>query len=725
MVQVSTKAELMAELEAASPAGGVTIEMVGGVYLELRLNGSGSEPWAAYDLPVVVKSLDTEDPAIFHESIRLRFVDNLRFENITFLQQQGADTATHRVPLLVEDSTNIYFWRCTFDGNVGVGSRLGYGIQIWECSHITVNECDLFDWFYGIGCYGGSSNITIANNDIYRCRADFIQFSDALDTILVEGNYLYNTRIDGETHSDFIQIFFGPTHNLTIRGNIFTPGDGEWSQTIFLNSENGPSTNWLIEENVIHNGHVNGISTTSDVDGLIIRNNTLLRTLYTESLSPEPAIDYGAATNVTVENNIEPERGGGVDPTSLEVSYDDTGSAQYVETLFVNPLNTTNIVPLSDFRAVSAGLIETNGWGAEMTRTGVRHQWTEDGGSPPPDPPPPGIAMQLWQIWPQMLHRPENTLPQQGWRDLTAVGNSISWVIPAPIDMEASHFALRIGSVAGSPTVTVSAHVVSATTGLVTGLWATGTEVTSGTLTANTNITLAAGATASISRGDVVAFTVALASGTSAQVMAPAGLVQLVGGMPYIITTTGGTPTKSPFTASGLAVGSSATEFYSLPGFFPFSTIPLGASAAFNNASAITRRGVRFVAKFTAYLIGARMIQSVSHNGNFELRLYTAAGALIGTATAVNGTFKQAVPRYTDLYLAAPEDLLVTAGVEYRFVMVPTSTTDCYFTRLNLASSDFYSAHHGADWQYTEYDGAWDDSIVAVPVVELFWGRPS
>lgn len=723
MVQVSTKAQLLAELEAASPAGGVTIELVAGTYAELRLNVNGAEPWAAYDLPVVIKSLDTENQAVLTEALRLKFVQNLRFEHITFLQMQEPPSATFHQPFGIEDCQDIYFWRCNFDGNVALSvSRVGYGLHIYRCTRVTVNECEVVDFNYGVGIYETCLDIKVVNGTIRQNREDFIQAAGPLDTILIEGNEFKDSRIDGEAHADMIQFFGGPFHNVTIRGNILTPGDGEWTQTIFMTSNDGQSTNITIEENVIHNGDEKGIFCPNGADNVTVRNNTLLRALYSFSLNPAPAVYVPVTvTNATIENNIEPSYLG-INVSSLEVEYDDTEHAQYVETLFVNPLNATNIVPLSDFRAVTSGLIETEGWGAEMTRTGIRHQWVEEGGSPPPDPPPPGLSMQFWQVWPQMLHRPENILPQQGLKTLTGVGDKVSWVIPAPFPMEVSHFALQIGTAVGSPTVTCSVHAVNPTTGELGSLWAANTEGTSGALSSGASPIIAAGATASIARGQVVAFTVTLASGTSAVIASPAGLVQLVGGMPYVLDDG---VTKSNFVASGMAVGSSATEWYSLPGFFPFTSIPNAASAAYNNASAITRKGVRLIPKFTAYLIGARLPHSLSHNGNFELRTYDSLGTtLIGPATVVNGTFKQNVHRFFDIHLTTPENLLLIAGTEYLFLQVPNSTTDCYFTWLNLASANFFSAHQGDNFRAVQYDGANYIDLNAVPALELFWGRP-
>jgi len=76
-----------------------------------------------------------------------------------------------------------------------------------------------------------------------------------------------------------------PSTDVVIRNNVLDIGAGDWTQSLFMRNEEVDQgragremfyRNITIEENIIINGHLHGI-TVGETDGLAIRNNTVLR----------------------------------------------------------------------------------------------------------------------------------------------------------------------------------------------------------------------------------------------------------------------------------------------------------------------------------------------------------------------------------------------------------------------------------------------------------------
>ena len=163
---------------------------------------------------------------------------------------------------------------------------------------------------------------------------------------------------------------------MIIRGNFLDAGTGNWTQSIYMANSGDPFLNILIEDNVIYNDHVHGI-TVGETDGLVIRNNTLLHdpsAIYALGW-PLSIILYGTSLNVTVESNIAADIwiGGNKIPdglgNNLLVQRDGPGRKNYYLKLFTNALGQDP--DLADLRALPGGLIERHGLGAEMTRSDI------------------------------------------------------------------------------------------------------------------------------------------------------------------------------------------------------------------------------------------------------------------------------------------------------------------------------------------------------------------
>ena len=307
-----------------------------------------------------------------------------------------------------------------------------------------------------------------------------------------------------------------------------------------------------------------------------------------------------------------------------------------------------------------------------------------------------------------------------GATTLDAAGEYYCFILQAKENMVISHVGFSLAAVAGSPTADVRIETVD-TAGFPSGtLWATDTNIVSGTLTAAWTL-VALTASASISKGQMFAVKIAYASGTSFQMRRS---LHVVGGfgLPYYVVNTG-TPTKVT-TAGGssgsalLALGSSSTVFYKLA----FPNLPISAltEGRFDNVSS-GKNGLRFQLPVSARIFGLHHYGQ-GWNGDFNAMLLDDAGTEVGSSsTAFDGG------QFFDLGVAL-NDLIFDTAVEiaantwYRAVLEPTSLTDISVSYLTLPSADYRSAMPGGSfWHYTTFDGSsWDDTATdKVPYLDL------
>ena len=373
-------AELYAALSSAQ--GGERIELAGGDYGSLDIRG------VTFPSDVTIVSADPENPAVIR-GVYLRDSSHLVFDGILFDYVAEPGDAPWVKPFIVRDSTFITIRNSVFDGAevpsaTGIGEYgTGFGLRVQGSDNITVENNEFFE-FYKAFVALLSSNITVNANDVHTISGDIFNFV-SVDGLLVEGNWLHDFKIDPTSgnHPDMIQLWTSPgeepVQNVIIRGNFLDAGTGNWTQSIFMANPGEPFLNILIEDNVIYNDHLHGI-TVGLTDGLVIRNNTLLHDPSTISpLGWPPRIILAESSlNVTVESNITADvwnwdamtgQPGWTVGNNLLVQYDGPGRRNYYLKLFTNALGQDS--DLADLRALPGGLIETLGLGAEMTRTDI------------------------------------------------------------------------------------------------------------------------------------------------------------------------------------------------------------------------------------------------------------------------------------------------------------------------------------------------------------------
>jgi hypothetical protein len=309
---------------------------------------------------------------------------------------------------------------------------------------------------------------------------------------------------------------------------------------------------------------------------------------------------------------------------------------------------------------------------------------------------------------------------------LDASGKYVSFIFSAKEDMTISHIGFRAGTVANSPTVEVRVETVDTSTGLPTGtLWATNTNATSATITSNSNPLTALTASASITKGQVACIKLVWGGvATSTVIIQHAvglGLLAVPPSLPYAVLNTG-TPTRTALGSNiySIALGSSSTTFYNVPGLIPFSAI---SNSTFNNTNA-AKRGLRFTPPMKCRVIGLRWFGS-NQTGDYNIAIYddtTGSAVEVGSSsTAFSG---QHNVNSSSAVMSAYFDnaVTLTAGTTYRAAVEPSSATNVNISTFTLVSANYRGASpSGTTAHYTTFvTGGWTDTATdQVPLMDV------
>lgn len=171
-----------------------------------------------------------------------------------------------------------------------------------------------------------TTGLEITNNDISALQGDAIRMG-GVQNVTITNNVIHDLLGSDVSinHLDMIQIWSTNTklvtQNVTISDNILDASNGVASQSIFIRNEkiDGQETpdpefyysNITIENNVIYNGHLHGI-TVGPTNGVYVSDNTLISNLQAKTIDQnnpgthyDPAINISKwSTDVTIESNI-------------------------------------------------------------------------------------------------------------------------------------------------------------------------------------------------------------------------------------------------------------------------------------------------------------------------------------------------------------------------------------------------------------------------------------
>jgi Right handed beta helix region len=153
---------------------------------------------------------------------------------------------------------------------------------------VSIENNTISGFFQGIGILE-STRLKISHNDISSMQGDGIRMG-GVENLEISENRIHDFLGSDQTlnHSDMIQLWSTNakivSSDIKIVRNRLLSGDGTATQAIFLRNEQADSnltavdryySNILISDNLIHNGHLHGI-TVGESNGLTISNNTLL-----------------------------------------------------------------------------------------------------------------------------------------------------------------------------------------------------------------------------------------------------------------------------------------------------------------------------------------------------------------------------------------------------------------------------------------------------------------
>ena len=269
-----------------------------------------------------------------------------------------------------------------------MGFGTGVGLRVLDSSGIEVTNNEFFH-FMRAALFSNINELDVSSNDIHDIRSDGLNFAN-VDNVTIQSNHIHDFKAAASSsdHMDMIQFWTAgttsPSSNIVISNNFLNSGAGSATQSIFMGNEvvgRGEADaemyyqNVIIENNVIYNGHLHGISVGA-TNGLKINNNTVLQnpdvgTL--NALTIPSIVVAGASSNVQITDNIAsridvPTVNGTLN-NNLIVQNSQTEQPNYVGILFVNAMAGDNAA-LSDLQALPDGVIEKMGVGAEMTAYG-------------------------------------------------------------------------------------------------------------------------------------------------------------------------------------------------------------------------------------------------------------------------------------------------------------------------------------------------------------------
>lgn len=284
---VATSEALHKALNAAQP--GAEIQLAAGDYGALSISGLRGTAQA----PIVIRSADPQKPARLSR-LELREGAYVQFENLVFDYRFASFDPANLRPFQVFASRYVSFANNLFVGDLadtegaGDGFPTGFGLAVTSSTQITLDRNEIRDFYRGLVVFD-VVDIKVVNNLVHAIRMDGMNFAQ-VENVLIENNEIRDFKrvVDSSDHADMIQFWTNrterPSRNIVIRNNVLNSGKGAFTQSIFMRNDlvdRGLAgaemfyQNVTIEENVIINAHLHGI-TLGETAGVRIKRNTLI-----------------------------------------------------------------------------------------------------------------------------------------------------------------------------------------------------------------------------------------------------------------------------------------------------------------------------------------------------------------------------------------------------------------------------------------------------------------
>lgn len=325
---------------------------------------------AAGGQPIIIRSQDPANPAVL-TGMKVKgavglVMENLRFDYTFSPGDNGPDKKGINWPFQVLGSTDITIRNSLFDGDLaaeGASFDIGFptatGLVVRGTRGLTLERNTFTLWGRALAI-DGSARVQVLNNDIHSIRMDGMNFA-AINGILIEGNQIHDFKrsLESKDHADMVQFWTAgtksPSKDITIRGNLFDSGTGAYTQSIFMRNELVDQKkagkemfyrNVLIEQNVIINAHLHGI-TLGETTGLTIRNNSLIHNRTSDGPENNPKLWVprinvsGASEQVSITGNISDQvfaprgRADWITQDNLTIQDRKAGAPGYYDTVFM------------------------------------------------------------------------------------------------------------------------------------------------------------------------------------------------------------------------------------------------------------------------------------------------------------------------------------------------------------------------------------------------------
>ncbi len=270
-IYISDRNQLLSAIDRAK--GGDTLILAPGYYGELSFNNK------AFDSTVTVRSADATNKARF-DTVYINFSSNITLNGLEVGRGLKWDEREWTPLNHIYNAKNITYdgvWiHGSLDGNPG---NDGWGMLTDNVDGLKITNSTAQELFRAWNI-GNSRNVEVTNNFVHMIRSDGGDYA-GLDNVLIANNTYTNFISNEGDHPDAIQFWTAGSRgssNVVIRDNNFIQGTGIGIQGIFIADERGdsPHRNFLIENNFLYSkDQWEGIF-VGHVQGLTIRNNTVL-----------------------------------------------------------------------------------------------------------------------------------------------------------------------------------------------------------------------------------------------------------------------------------------------------------------------------------------------------------------------------------------------------------------------------------------------------------------
>jgi hypothetical protein len=142
------------------------------------------------------------------------------------------------------------------------------------------------------------------------------------------------------------------------------------------------------------------------------------------------------------------------------------------------------------------------------------------------------------------------------------------------------------------------------------------------------------------------------------------------------------------------------------PSVYPVDT---NETTTFNVDSTADEIGNRFIPPATVTVVGLQL--PIDGDGDYDVRLYDAASALLATSPTVDADYRHVVtPGHTNVYFTS--EVVLQRATLYRVAVRPLTTTNIVIYGFNLPTSDYLNGLVGGSEHYSTSRadaGAWTD----------------